>query len=73
VSSETLIRQLGDWGLIPLGSKAWLAKGEKAGANSIILIHGNKNEPAGEKLFLDYVQTKSADIAWGSLLNLLGV
>lgn len=73
VSSQGLIQKLGDWGVIPLGSQAWLAKGEKAKANSIILIHGNKNEPAGETLFLDYVQKKSADIAWGSLFNILGL
>lgn len=73
VSSQTLIERLANWGLIPLGSEAWLAKGEKAKEDSIILIHGNKNEPAGEKLFLNYVETKTADLAWASLLNLLGV
>lgn len=73
VSSQDLIEQLANWGLIPLGSKAWLAKGEKAKKDAIILIHGNKNEPAGEKLFLNYVETKTSDLAWASLLNLLGI
>ncbi|MCD5374889.1 hypothetical protein LR010_00365 [Candidatus Gracilibacteria bacterium] len=35
------------YGLIPLGSNAWLAKGESPEEGSIILIHGNKNEPYG--------------------------
>ncbi|MCC6137011.1 MAG: polysaccharide deacetylase family protein [Bdellovibrionaceae bacterium] len=71
VSSQTLIEKLENWGLVALGSKAWLAKGEKPKAQSIILIHGNKNEPAGEKLFINYVETKTSDLAWASLLNLL--
>lgn len=73
VSSQKLIESLGNWGLIPLGSKAWLAKGEKPKADSIILIHGNKNEPAGEVAFLNYVETKSSDIAWASVLDLLSL
>lgn len=74
VSSQELIENLADWGLIPLGSNVWLAKGEKPQkSKSIILIHGNRNEPEGETIFLNYVETKSADIAWASLLNLLGI
>lgn len=71
VSSKDLIEMLGNWGLIPLGSKAWLAKGEKPKADAIILIHGNKNEPAGETAFINYVEKKSSDLAWASLLDLL--
>ena len=33
--------------LIPIGSHAWVAKNEKIQNGSIILIHGNKNEPQG--------------------------
>lgn len=72
VSSQDLIEKLGDWGLAALGSNAWLAKGENAqNRNSIILIHGNRNEPTGETLFLNYVEQKSSDIAWASLLDIL--
>ncbi|WP_297456401.1 hypothetical protein [Persephonella sp.] len=39
------------YGLIALGSDAWLALGQKVKEGSIILIHGNKNEPAGIKIF----------------------
>ena len=43
-----LLRELG---LIPVGSDAWLAKGELPRLGSIILVHGNGNEPAGIKKF----------------------
>jgi len=71
VSSKEQILTLANWGLVAVGSNAWLAKGEKALAGSIILIHGNQNEPAGEKLFLNYVESRSADIAWASITELL--
>jgi hypothetical protein len=45
-----LVRELG---LIPLGSNAWLAKGETVRDGSIILVHGNGNEPAGIRRFND--------------------
>jgi hypothetical protein len=43
-----LIKELG---LIPVGSKAWLAKGETIQKGSIVLLHGNKNEPLGIQRF----------------------
>jgi len=33
--------------LIPVGSNAWLAKGEEPKDGSIILVHGNSNEHSG--------------------------
>lgn len=47
VSDEKLVLLLRDLGLIPLGADAWLAKGEKPHPGSIVLVHGNKNEPRG--------------------------
>lgn len=40
-------------GLIPVGSEAWLAKGEPIKKQSIVLVHGNKNEPLGIERFLE--------------------
>lgn len=71
ISSKNLVDQLTHWGLIALGSNAWLAKGQKPTNGSVLLIHGNQNEPAGEKIFLNYVEKKSADIAWASITDLL--
>ncbi|HWI40462.1 MAG TPA: polysaccharide deacetylase family protein [Verrucomicrobiae bacterium] len=53
VSSVRLAEQLRSLSLIPLGAEAWLAKGEKPRDGSIILIHGNGNEPPGVARFLD--------------------
>lgn len=47
VSGEKLVRLLGELHLIPLGADAWLAKGEEPKNGSIILVHGNGNEPPG--------------------------
>jgi len=47
ISSESLIMRLRDFSLVPVGSLAWLAKGEQVDLRSLILIHGNGNELAG--------------------------
>lgn len=52
VSDQTLIEKLKDLGFIPLGSNAWLAKGEKVQNGSFILVHGNSNEKAGIDLIM---------------------
>jgi hypothetical protein len=52
VSDAATVAALLEMGLIPLGSNAWLAKGEKPTQGSIILVHGNGNEPKGIRLLL---------------------
>ncbi len=47
VADKDLILKLHELSLIPLGSNAWLAKGETARQGSIILVHGNSNEHQG--------------------------
>jgi hypothetical protein len=47
ISSDKLISQLKAWGLAPLGSNAWLGKGQKIKNGSVVLIHGNGNELSG--------------------------
>lgn len=50
ISSDQLIKQLKEWGLITLGSNAWLGNGQKIKNGSIILVHGNGNELTGLQL-----------------------
>ncbi len=50
VSNQTLIIILRELGLIPVGANAWLAKGEIPKNGSVILVHGNSNEPKGIKI-----------------------
>jgi hypothetical protein len=53
VSDQRAMPRLAELGLIPLGSDAWLAKGEMPRTGSFILVHGNGNEPAGVRRFLE--------------------
>lgn len=52
VADALLLKKLRQLSLIPVGSDAWLAKGEAAIGGSIILVHGNGNEPQGIKKLL---------------------
>ena len=47
VSSDLLISKLKSWGLLPLGSNAWIGKGQKIKNGSVVLVHGNGNELSG--------------------------
>lgn len=55
ISSPKLIETLERLHLVAIGSDAWLAKGQIPKAGSVILIHGNLNEPVGVKLLLKWV------------------
>jgi hypothetical protein len=55
VSNQKTMSFVSESGLITLGSQAWLAKGERPSFGSIILIHGNRNEPVGEDKLLSYL------------------
>lgn len=55
-SNQKLILKLREFGLISVGSNAWLAKGQKITQGSIILVHGNSNEPLGIKLIMPMLQ-----------------
>jgi hypothetical protein len=62
VSDASEIMRVLAYGLIPVGSDAWLAKRQKAGNGSIVLIHGNGNEPLGIKEFLALVKQEQTAI-----------
>jgi len=47
VADGKLLQKLRELALIPVGSDAWLAKGEIPTSGSFILVHGNGNEPLG--------------------------
>jgi hypothetical protein len=54
VSDGELMESLRGLSLIPIGSDAWLAKGETPSQGSIILVHGNGNEPLGIRLLSSF-------------------
>lgn len=62
VSDQNLVDKVTNYGLIPIGSDAWLAKGQQSHAGSIVLIHGNGNEPIGVADFIKLLATEKATI-----------
>lgn len=71
VSDQNLVLKLKTLGLIPVGSNAWLAKGENPQNGSIILIHGNSNEHPGIMKMIDLMH-KQEDIHFLPLNNVFG-
>lgn len=62
VSDTEVVKRVLSYGIIPVGSDAWLAKGQPANAGSIVLIHGNGNEPVGVQDFIKLLRDKQKDI-----------
>jgi hypothetical protein len=63
VSDKQLVYRITDFGLISVGSDAWLAKGQEAQNGSIVLVHGNGNEPIGIEDFIALLHSKTQAIA----------
>ncbi|SFC49207.1 hypothetical protein SAMN05421780_10639 [Flexibacter flexilis DSM 6793] len=62
VSDQKVLDKVISYGLIPVGSDAWLAKGQAIHNGSIVLIHGNGNEPVGVKDFIKLLQTEKKKV-----------
>ena len=62
VSDKEILDKIVDFGLIPVVSDAWLAKGQWPKNGSIVLIHANGNEPIGVHDFIELL-TKERDSA----------
>jgi hypothetical protein len=62
ISDEQLVTSITNFGLIPIGTDAWLAKGQQPQAGSIVLIHGNGNEPVGVSDFINLLKSKTKAI-----------
>ncbi len=62
ISDATVVKRVTSCGLIPIGSDAWLAKGQKTHNGSFVLIHGNGNEPLGVSDFIKLLQQKEKDV-----------
>jgi hypothetical protein len=72
VSDKEIYEKIIAFGLIPVGSDAWLAKGERPVNGSIVLIHANGNEPLGVRDFIRLLreeQSKAKSGQW-ELLDL---
>ncbi len=62
VSDSSIVQKITQFGLIPIGSDAWLAKGQASSSGSIVLIHGNGNEPIGVADFIHLLQTEKEQV-----------
>lgn len=65
VSNKALFSGVAGYGLIILGSDAWLGKKQWPVGGSIILVHANGQEPVGIKRLLRIIESKKKDIAAG--------
>jgi len=53
VSEKTIFKKIIEFGLIPIGSDAWLSKGQKPRNGSIVLVHANGNDPRGVRALIN--------------------
>ncbi len=60
VANGGLIERLRPLSLIPVGSDAWLAKGEAPKQGSFILVHANGNDPRGVNRLIHLLHTRPA-------------
>ena len=56
ISDQKICKKIISYGLIPLSSNTWFAKGQKPKNRSIILLHMNGNERNGLTLFLKFFE-----------------
>lgn len=62
VSDSAVYDSVITYGLIPVGSDAWLAKGQSPSSGSIVLVHGNGNEPVGITKFFELIAQHKPEI-----------
>jgi hypothetical protein len=62
VSDHDIYDKILNLGLIPVGSDAWLAKGQWPTDGSIVLIHANGNESVGVRDFINLLKDKRAEV-----------
>lgn len=59
VSDKVVFDRVLTFGLLPIGSDAWLAKNQQPKQGSLVLIHANGNEPLGITDFINLIRQKS--------------
>lgn len=67
VADKGLLEKLKGLFLIPVGADAWIAKGESPVDGSIILVHGNGNEPEGTKKLIEFHRAKHRQMELGEI------
>ena len=62
VADRVLLERLRALSLIPIGANAWLAKGEEPVGGSVILVHGNGNEPEGIRRLIEFFDERNGNM-----------
>jgi hypothetical protein len=62
ISNRDIFYKITRYGLIPIGSDAWLAKNQWPKNGSIVLVHANGNEPEGILRFKELVKKERKNI-----------
>jgi hypothetical protein len=62
ISDQKVFNKVTGFGLIPIGSDAWLAKGQWPENGSVVLIHANGNEPLGVRDFIQLLNEKRPEV-----------
>jgi hypothetical protein len=62
VSDREIVLAVESFGLIPVGSDAWLGKNQRPKEGSIVLVHANGNEPIGIARFLKLIREERENI-----------
>jgi hypothetical protein len=65
VSNKKLFDEIVEYGLITLGSDAWLAKKQRPVKGSIILVHANGKDPSGGRKLKELLEEKEIEILDG--------
>jgi hypothetical protein len=68
VSDKEIFKKINWFGLIPIGSDAWLGKNQWPKEGSIILLHANGNEPIGIERFFKLLGEEINNIRKGQWL-----
>lgn len=70
VSDTEIFDQIISYGLVPVGSDAWLGKNQWPKEGSIVLVHANGNEPVGIERFIGLMKKERNRILEGKWLLL---
>ena len=62
ISNPDIFYKITGYGLIPVGSDAWLGKDQWPKKGSIVLVHANGNEPIGISRFKELVEKERKNI-----------
>ena len=71
ISNTRIYNQIIDYGLIPLGADSWIGKNKFPKEGSIVLVHGNGNDPKGVKKLKKWLDRNANNLTIKSINRLI--